>query len=128
MTDSILDSVKEALGLPVDSSGFESEIIMYINSVFSTLNQLGVGPVEGFRIDNNTPVWADFLGPDSLKFNDVNTYMVFRVKLMFDPPATSFGIDAMQEQIKEAAWRINVAREETAWVDPNAVLEDPTLF
>lgn len=128
MTDSILDSVKEALGVPVDSTDFDSELTMYINSVLSTLNQLGVGPVGGFMITSNEATWADFLG-DNPKLNDAKTYMTFRVKLMFDAPPTSFALDAIKEQIKETEWRLNVTREATDWVNPEPeVLEQETLF
>lgn len=118
MTDSILDSVKEALGVPVDQPAFDSELILHINSVFSTLTQLGVGPVEGFVINDKTATWDDFI-PNNLKMNDVKTFVFLRVKLIFDPPSTSFVIAAIQEQIKETAWRLNVTREETGWVDPD---------
>ena len=129
MTDSILDSVKQALGVPVDSTDFDPELMMYINSVLSTLNQLGVGPVEGFRITDNTATWVDFLG-DNPKLNEAQTYTSFRVKLMFDPPPTSFALDAMKEQIQEASWRLNATREETEWVDPTPVADpdQPYLF
>lgn len=117
MTESILDSVKETLGVPVDSTGFDSELMIYINSVFSTLNQLGVGPADGFRIESKNNEWGEFL-TNNLKMNDVKTYVSLRVKLLFDPPATSFALDAIKEQIQEHAWRLNVTREETDWTAP----------
>lgn len=129
VTDSILDSVKEALGVPVDQPAFDSELVMHINSVLSTLRQLGVGPVAGFMIVDNTSTWSELLG-DSTKMNDSKTYLFLRVKMLFDPPATSFVLDAMKEQIRESEWRLNVTHEETGWVDPNPapVVTDPTLF
>lgn len=120
MTESILDSIKETLGVPVDSTSFDNELMLHINSVFSTLTQLGVGPKDGFRIEDKTKVWGDFI-PNSLKMNDAKTYMSLRVKLLFDPPATSFVLAAIQEQIQETAWRLNVTREETDWVNPDPV-------
>lgn len=128
MAESILGSVKTALGLPADGTDFDGELIMYINSVFSTLRQLGVGePVNGYAIQDATATWEDFFGgTSSAKFNDVKTYMAFRVKMMFDPPDTSYAIDAIKEQIQEFAFRINVSREETDWIDPDPVpVPDP---
>lgn len=113
MTDSILDSVKEALGVPVDQPAYDAELIMHINSVLSTLNQIGVGPVEGFMITDKNASWADFLGP-SLKLNYAQTYMYLSIKLIFDPPQVSFVIDAFKERIQETAYRLSIAVETSA--------------
>jgi len=133
VTESILDSVKEALGLAADETAFDSELVLYINSQLSTLRQLGVGPEAGFMIVGNTETWTDFLGDREPKMNDAKTFVIFRVKLIFDPPPTSYAMDAIKEQIQEAGWRLNVTREEMDWVNPEPVpvpdpYEDPTLF
>lgn len=108
MTDSILNSIKEPLGLSADYTPFDQELMMHINSVFSTLTQLGVGPVAGFSINSNTAIWADYLTPDHDKLNDVKTYMYLRVRMIFDVPTSQHAIAAFKEQIKEAEWRLNV--------------------
>ena len=118
MTDSILDSVKKVLNLPNDYTHFDQDVIMHINAVFSTLHQLGLGPEEGFMIESNTATWITFLGGDP-RLNNIKSYMYLRVRMLFDPPTTSYMIDAMEKQIKELEWRINTHREETAWVDPS---------
>lgn len=118
MTDSILDSTKKTLNLASDYTAFDQDIILHINSVFSTLNQLGVGPTAGFMIADNVPVWSDFLEGD-LRLNHVKTYMYLRVRMLFDPPTLGYLIDAMTNQIKELEWRINVQRESVAWVNPD---------
>lgn len=120
MSSSILTSVKKVLGIAEDYEAFDVDIVMHINSVFNTLNQLGIGPENGFMIEDATSTWEDFLGEDVL-LNQVKTYTCLRVRLIFDPPATSFAIDAFKEQIKELEWRMNVYREEGAWVDPTTV-------
>lgn len=116
-TTSILDSIKKVLGLESDYTAFDPDILMHINSVFSTLNQLGIGPEAGFMIEDSTPTWDAFLG-DNLKLNAVKSYVFLRVRMLFDPPQTSFTIDAMKTQIQELEWRLNVERESTGWVDP----------
>lgn len=128
MTQSILDSVKKVCGIEASYTAFDIDIIMHINSVFSTLNQLGVGPVNGFMIDDATATWDQFLGADP-RLNHIKSYMYLRVRLLFDPPATSFTIEALKDQYKELEWRISVQREDTMWVDPNPVelLEDAVL-
>jgi hypothetical protein len=114
---SILDSTKKSLNLAADYTAFDEDIIMHINSVFSTLNQLGVGPVEGFMIEDKDATWDAFLGSDP-RLNHVKTYVYLRVRLLFDPPGTGFTTEAMKEQIKELEWRLNVQREDTEWTDP----------
>jgi hypothetical protein len=122
MTDSILNSIKKNVGLTEDYTAFDSDIIMYINSVFSTLKQLGVGPDAGFSIDDASTEWVDYLGADLLDFNEVRTYITLRVRMLFDPPQTSFHVTAMKEQIQEHEWRLNVTRENTEWIDPNPIV------
>lgn len=117
MTDSILDSTKKVLNIDTSITAFDPDILMHINSVFSTINQLGVGPDAGFMITDKDAVWSDFLEGD-LRLNNVKTYMYLRVRLLFDPPTIGYLVDAIKEQIKELEWRINVQRESVAWVDP----------
>lgn len=110
MTDSILDSTKKVLGIASDYTEFDTDILMNINSVFATLNQLGIGPVAGFMIEDSVPTWDDYLMDDN-RLNFVKTYVHLKVRLVFDPPTTAHMINATQEQIKELEWRINVVRE-----------------
>lgn len=128
MNDSILTSVKKVLNLAEDYEAFDSDVIMHINGVFSTLNQLGVGPSVGFMIEDKVPTWGAFLGSDP-RLNHVKTYVYLRVRLLFDPPSTGFLTTAIEKQIKELEWRLNVQREDTEWVDPDpaVVLGDPIL-
>lgn len=110
MTDSILDGTKKALGLEPDYTPFDADIIMHINSVFGTLHQLGIGPVEGFAIEDSTATWSAFLDGDK-RFNPVKTYVFLRVRMLFDPPNTAYLVSAMKEQITEMEWRLNLVRE-----------------
>jgi hypothetical protein len=118
METSILISTKKILGVAEDYTVWDLDIITHINSAFSTLTQLGVGPVAGFMIEDETAEWSDFIGTD-LELNSVKTYIYLRVRLLFDPPATSYAITAMNDQIEQLEWRLNVHREETEWVDPD---------
>ena len=125
INDSILTSVKKVLGIDENYEAFDQDIILHINSTFATINQLGIGPIAGFYIEDAEATWSDFLQDDP-RLNSVKTYTYLRVRLLFDPPATSFAISAMEEQIREFGWRLNVYREETAWVDPDPpLLLDP---
>lgn len=110
--ESILTSIKKLLGIAEDYTHFDSDIIMHINSVLTILNQIGVGPPEGFMIEDDSAVWEDFIS-DSTKLQSVKTYVFLKVKLMFDPPLTSSVIEAMDRMIAELEWRLNVSAEET---------------
>lgn len=117
--DSILDSVKKVLNLPSDYTAFDQDVILHINSVFSTLCQLGVGPESGFAIEDNTPTWSTFLGTDK-RLNNVKSYMYLRVRLLFDPPTLGYVVDAIKQQIQEQEWRLNVTMEGSIWTDPES--------
>lgn len=111
MEQSILKSTKKVLGLDSDYTVFDHDVILYINSVFSTLNQLGIGPVEGFSIDDDTALWGSYAA-DYTYIGLIKTYMYLRVRFLFDPPSTSFLVEAINRQILECEWRLNVFREE----------------
>jgi hypothetical protein len=115
---SILTSTKKILGIAADYTVFDLDIITHINTAFSTLTQLGVGPAEGFMIDSDEAEWADFIA-DDLQNNSVKSYVFLRVRQLFDPPSTSYLIAAFDRQIQELEWRLNTHREETAWINPN---------
>lgn len=108
--ESILNSIKKLLGIAEDYDHFDSDIIMHINSVFTTLTQLGVGPAEGFFINDEAEKWEDFL-PEEKMIHSVKTYIYLKVKLVFDPPLSSAVLESMKEQIKELEWRLPVAVE-----------------
>lgn len=110
MEESILISIKKLLGISKDYKNFDIDIIAHINTVFTTLNQLGVGPEEGFMIEDDSAIWSDFIG-DTKKLNSVITYIYLKVKMVFDPPTTSALIAANQQMINELEWRLNAEVE-----------------
>ncbi len=118
MEQGILNSVKKMVGLEASYTAFDLDIILFTNSAFSTLTELGVGPAEGFMIEDDGAEWGDFVEDIALQ-SSVKTYVYLRVRFLFDPPTTSFFLTAMENQIKEHEWRLNTQREGTAWVDPN---------
>lgn len=111
METSILTSTKKILGVGNEYTAFDLDILTHINSAFSSLDQLGVGPVGGFFIEDTVAVWADLALPQN-QLNMVRTYIFLKARALFDPPATSFAIEAMNKQIQEHEWRLNVFREE----------------
>lgn len=120
MAQSILTSVKKVLGIAETDTSFDVDILLHTNSVFSILNQIGIGPDAGFMIEDSSAMWEDFVTDKRLI--SVKTYVYARVRLLFDPPSTSYAIESMNKQIAEIEWRLNVQREGTSWTDPNPVL------
>lgn len=107
MSDSIFNTVKKMLGLPADYTPFDTDILVHINGVFLTLQQLGVGPKDGFSITGPDETWDEFLDQSSL-LEAVKNYIYLKVRVAFDPPTGGSVLDAMKEQIAEYEWRINV--------------------
>ena len=105
--DSILTSVKKMIGIDETYDAFDDQIIMCINTVFMTLKQLGVGPTDGYFIEDSNDLWSDYLGDNDTKLRSVRTYTALKVKMMFDPPTSSIVADAMNKSIAELEWRIN---------------------
>lgn len=110
--ESILTSIKKMLGIEESYEHFDQDIIMHINSVFMVLNQLGVGPVEGFTIEDDTSIWTDFM-PDITKVEAIKSYIYLKVKLLFDPPSSSVVTESYKRMIDEYEWRLNVAASST---------------
>ena len=106
--DSILTSIKKLLGISKEYTHFDNDIIMHINSVFFTLRQLGVGPTEGFFIEDASTDWSEFLD-DATNLEAVKSYTYLKVKLLFDPPLSSAAMEAVNRQIAEYEWRLNVS-------------------
>lgn len=123
---SILDSTKKSLGVGTDYDVFDQDIMMHINSVFTTLNQLGIGPAEGFAIEDATATWDTFLEASPL-LNAVKQYVFYKTKLAFDPPAMSFHVTAIEKQVLELEWRMSVIRDEQqaslVVLDPDSMID-----
>lgn len=109
--ESILTSIKKMLGIPEEYDHFDPDLIMHINSVLSILTQIGVGPSEGFRIEDDLATWEDFLGDDT-NYEAVKSYVHLRVKLLFDTSTLSSAvIESMNRMISELEWRLNAIAE-----------------
>lgn len=132
MEQSILKSTKKVLQIGDDDNSFDLDIMTHINSAFSTLNDLGVGPEAGFTIEDDAPEWEDFLPgaedvEDKVQLSRTKTFVFLHCRLLFDPPATTFHLNAAQEQLNELTWRLNVRREGEEWVDPDPPVLDEEL-
>lgn len=107
---SILMSIKKLLNVDPIDPAFDTDIGMQINSEFMTLHQLGIGPDEGFAIEGVNTVWTDF-SSDKTLIEAVKSYIYLRVRMVFDPPASSVVADAINSRINELQFRLNVQAE-----------------
>lgn len=101
---SILKDVKQSIGIVPDYEAFDPQLIVDINSAFATLHQLGYGPTEGFSIEGSDEVWDDIIS--SNRFNFIKNYIIMKVHLMFDPPASSIAVEQLNKEIDQYEWRI----------------------
>lgn len=108
--DRILDSIKQLLGIPMEVTAFDAEIVIGINSALMEVNQLGIGPIDSFKIEGHLETWDQVLGT-AINLEGVKTFVYLKTKLVFDPPGTAHLIEAINRQIKELEWRL-VAQNE----------------
>lgn len=119
MEESILKTLKKMLGMDSEFTAFDTDLLMHINSIFMTLHQLGVGPKEVFRISGDEETWGSFLS-NSRTENDLNAvmdYMYLKLRILFDPPSSSYVLSALESQMKEYEWRLNAQAERSEDVD-----------
>jgi len=110
VTPSILTSIKKLLGITEEDESFDTDVIMHINTALFKLNQIGVGPSDGFAIEDKTSEWTDLL-PTRNDLHAVKTYIYLNVRLLFDPPQMGYLVEAINKQIAEYEWRLNVQVE-----------------
>ena len=110
MEESILNTIKKMLGIQADYTPFDTDILVYINSAMMVLQQIGVGPENGFRVSGPNETWNGFLSDEKF-YDGVKTYIYLSVKVLFDPPGNSFVMDAMKTLKEELEWRLREQAE-----------------
>ena len=111
LDDSILVTIKKMLGLDLDYEAFNTDIVVLLNSAFMKLQQIGVGPKEGFALKGGLDqMWSDFLPSDTM-LEAVKTYLYISVKIIFDPPSNSYVMDALKSEKEELEWRLREQAE-----------------
>ena len=112
----ILKDVKKVLGLAEDYDAFDVDISFHINAAFTQLHQMGVGPDDGFFLSEGDETWDDFLSGlvDQPYIQNIKTYVSMYTRLLFDPPTTSFAIEAIKNVLRETEWRLNLQVESTS--------------
>lgn len=114
---SILKSVKKSLGLGAENTAFDHDVVTHINTCFFSLHQFGLGPPEGFMIEDDAETWVDFTTVElsvSAR-NALQTYFYLKVRLLFDPPDKPHHLKAIEEQVRELEHRLLTEREISRW-------------
>lgn len=104
--DSILLSIKKLLGIDSSYTIFDGDIILHINTAFTILNQIGIGPEEGYMIDSEHQYWDEYT--DDINLNMVKSFIFLNVKINFDPPSSTALLDSMNRTINELTWRLEL--------------------
>lgn len=120
MTDSILNSIKEKVGIKdPDITAFDSELIMDINMAFGFLLRIGVGPETGYRIEDDGNTWDEFIGDSDPRLETVKEYIALQVKLIFDSSTMSNAmVEIYKDHIHEIEWTL------TTVVDPDPLMQE----
>lgn len=115
MTDSILLTIRKMIGPSASYDVFDTDLIVHINTAFSRLCQLGVGPKTPFKIVDATATWDDFVNSDAEGFYgrsaadaiaDITQYIYLKTRMIFDPPASATVANAYQAQIDTLEWTL----------------------
>lgn len=108
MLESILLTIREALGVQEDESAFDLQILLGINTAISELGQLGLPGANGFVVNGIEETWSDLLS-QTTNLEMVKMYVALTTRLFFDPPGTSFLLTALNSKISELGWRITTS-------------------
>lgn len=105
-TDNILQSIKKLLGLSEEYYVFDPDIVIYINTAFLELVQMGIGPEEGFAISiDGENKWSEF-EPNVFKQDAIKSFVYIKVRMLFDPPQNSQVVEALNKSLNEIQWRL----------------------
>jgi len=111
-TNSIMTSIKKLLGIAEEYTEFDADILMHINTALFVLTQLGIGPPEGFAIEDDTALWSDIITSEaSTKLEAIKSYVYMKVRIIFDPPNAGPMLQALERQILEYEVRLQVAAD-----------------
>ena len=111
MEESILKTIRHMIGGVVDDeTHFDEDLIVHINSAFTKLFQLGVGPTDAiFKIEDDSATWDDF---DYDDIEMVKEWVYLDVKTMFDTPSNASVLSAYQDRMFEDEFRMMILAEE----------------
>lgn len=105
MDESILNSIKQMLGIYPEDTAFDPELISFINgAIADLLHVCGFDPNWGFLVTDSGIKWSALVHNDA-EASQAKQYVYCKVRLLFDPPSNSFVVDSISKSKDEAQWR-----------------------
>ena len=104
--ESVLQSVKRLCNVDEGNDEFDSELLIYINSVLTVLRQIGV-ETKMMMVDSDHVAWSDLI-PTGKDLATIVPYVGLRVQKLFDPSASGGISEARDQMIAEYEWRIQL--------------------
>lgn len=119
---SILNSIKKLLGIPVEDTSFDQDILIHINSAIFILKQIGIGK-DSFTVFSEKETYEDFLG-EFYPHDAVGLYIYYRTRLGFDSPSSSSLYNYIEQELAELEWRLLHEKEEQEALDKEKQREE----
>lgn len=105
MDESILDTIKDVIGIDHRNYDFDRDLIIAINAVLFIVYQEGLSD-QPYTINDNTTNWSDILIKDKpIDLRSLITWAGLKTKMIFDPPTSSVLGDSLKSIIDELEWR-----------------------
>lgn len=103
--NTVLEDVRKVIGGDMIDPHFDQELCMHINSVLVGLRQIGVK--TGTNIVNDETLWSELV-PNIIDVESIKTWLGLKVRLIFDPPTSSYVSSAIEENLRELEFRIQL--------------------
>lgn len=108
--ETILESIRDYVGIQKEVDAFDQELILHINNAFSILYQIGVGKGRAFRLEEGL-TWSELFSDYDDVLDLIKEYTFLKVKLLFDPPSNSSLLESLKSIINEDEYRIQLQVE-----------------
>lgn len=108
--ETILESIRDYVGIQKDLDAFDQELVLHINSSFSTLFQIGVGKDKPYRLEKDS-TWSDLFSEYDDELDLIKEYVFLKVKILFDPPTNSSLLESLKSVVNETEYRIELQIE-----------------
>lgn len=106
--ETILNVIKNFIGISTSDPHFDDEILMHINLIIAELAI--VGTTDKVSICSKDTVWTDYLVKE-VDIASIQTLIGMKVKMVFDPPANSFLVESYNKQIDKMEWLLTINKE-----------------
>ena len=106
MSKTILEDIKILMPIPLEETSFDSMLLIYIESAFSSLHDVGV-KMSTLSCDAESTWQSVFPHFDEQNIKNIRTYVYIETKLLLDPPTIGAVMAVFKEKSAETLWRIS---------------------